>query len=206
MHLTQGYLVITDSNARTGTPAPPRSTGPPLRGELDVPPVSAGPAVLADPVPVERITVRDADNGSVEQVLGSQSGGFLYCSLKEPEREAATSPIFGPGPFHLELVAQDSSGNRVRLTAEGVTLRNRMGAMLVYALPIFTILSSEQPACPRCGRMLTFTPRRRHEPAGSEDRWLCRSSGAAFFADDVSRMQQGGYDVNHRMPDARNDH
>ncbi|MES2460536.1 MAG: hypothetical protein V4671_08120 [Armatimonadota bacterium] len=49
--------------------------------------------------------------------------------------------------------------------------------------------------------MLTFTPtpRRRHIPPGGEDRWLCRSSGAAFSAEDVSRMQQGGYDLNHRL-------
>src|SRR5687767_4994031 len=101
MHLTQGYLVITESSARTGmvpppgssysakspgSPGSPQSSGPPLRGELDAPPVSAGTADLADPVPVERITVRDAKNASVEQVRGSQSGGFLYCSLKEPER------------------------------------------------------------------------------------------------------------------------
>jgi hypothetical protein len=155
---------------------------------------------------VERITVRDAKNASVELVRGSQSGGFLYCSLKEPEREAATSLVFRPGPFHLDLVAQDSNGNRVRLSSDRVTLRNRMSEMLVYALPIFKITSPEQPACPRCGRLLTFTPRRRHDPPGSEDRWICRSSGAAFFVDDVSRMLQGGYDMNHRMSDARNYH
>jgi hypothetical protein len=185
MHLSHGHLTIT---------------------KLATVPGETQSDLLTVPVDVERITVRDATNAPVDQVRSSQSGGFLYCSLREPEGDPAASPAIQSGSFHLDLVAQDSAGNRVQLSSDRVTLRNRMSEMLVYALPLFEITSPEQPACPRCGRMLTFTPRRRHDTTGSVDRWICRSLGAAFAVDDSLRMQQGGYDMNHRMPDARNYH
>jgi hypothetical protein len=200
MHLTHGYLVITRSNVSAGAEPSPAPLLSPISAEFDL------PAIPVHPIQVERITVRDSKNAAVEQIRGSQSGGLLYCSLKEPQADAATSPASHTGPFHLDLVAQDSGGNRVQLSSDRVTLRNRMSEMLVYALPIFKITSPEQPACPCCGRLLTFTPRRRHDPPGNEDQWLCGSSGAAFSADDFSRMVQGGYDTNHRMPNARNYH